>query len=199
MIAVLIADHQTLTRKGIISILADAIDIDVVGEAHNKDELMYASVLLKPDVTLFDYDHFTDVTVENIIEDLKDTRLLVLFNSIKRDSLLELIDLGIKNFICKKCSRDEMVKAVYATAKGERFFCSNSSRHLEEPPFALSGLSVREIEIVQLVAAGMTNKEIAARLFLSIHTIKTHRKNIIKKLGFTFKNASDLVMYTSSL
>jgi two-component system NarL family response regulator len=125
----------------------------------------------------------------------------VISNKQKKNERQEVVDLGIKNYVSKECRKQELVNAVYAAAKGKQFFCEQvlqilignkiTGKTTEDVP----QLSIREKEIIQLVAEGLTNKEIAGRLFLSIHTVKTHRKNMIRKLGFTFKNAAELMQY----
>jgi two-component system NarL family response regulator len=197
MIKVIIADNQILTREGIIAILTAVKDIDIVGIVATGVELEQLIIKNKPDVILMDENFTADL---NIYKKLTGSRLLILSNNQSKEAILEVINGGIKNYIFKQCSRDEVIQAIYATAKGEQFFCENTLRSIlgdrpENQGDENPQLSLREEEIVQLIAAGMTNKEIADKLFLSIHTIKTHRKNIIKKLGFTFKNAADLMIY----
>ena len=205
MIDVLIADSQILTREGIKSMLSDIIDIRIIGSAKSSGEMEQLIVELKPQVIIIDHDYnnrFTIKDIQNVYSNHSYTRILVLSNRAAKNKVLDIIDLGIKNYVFKECSREELVTAVYKTANDEQFFCKNTfetlfgSKLLPEREEPVNALSSRETEIVQLIAAGMTNKEIAEKLFLSIHTIKTHRKNIIKKIGFTFKNAADLMIYT---
>jgi DNA-binding NarL/FixJ family response regulator len=206
MINVLIADNQVLTREGVKSLLSDIIDIHIIGNAKSSVELEPLITKLKPHVVIIDpnYNHrFTVHDIKNIYSWYEFARILVLSNRQNRNEILEVIDLGVKNFVFKECSREELVHAIYTTAKGEQFFCKNTfetifgSKLLPEREDTMPALSSRETEIIQLISAGMTNKEIAEKLFLSVHTVKTHRKNIIKKLGFTFKNAADLMLYTT--
>ena len=200
MINVLIADNQILTRKGIHSVLAEIIDIQIVGNAASPIELTQMIMRLKPHVVIIDpnYNHrFTINDVKYIHITFDSVRVLVLSNRQNKKSISEVINLGVKSYVFKECSREELVHAIYTTAKGEQFFCKNTfevlfgNKLLPEKGDAIPLLSSRETEIVQLVAEGLANKEIAEKLFLSIHTVKSHRKNIIKKLGFTFKNISE--------
>jgi len=170
--------------------LADIVDIKVTGIAKSSVELQEMILNLKPQVVIIDHDYnqrFTINDIKNIQDQHQSIRILVLTNRQPRNKVLEVINLGIKNYVFKECSREELVIAVYTTANSEQFFCKNTfetlfgSKLLPERLDTASQLSSRETEIIQLIAAGMTNKEIAEKLFLSIHTIKTHRKNIIKK------------------
>jgi len=206
MINVLIADDQILTREGVKSMLANIIDIKVTGYVRSSAELEQTLVKLRPTVLIIDHNYsnrFSIQDLKNIHAQHKSIRILVLSNRQARNKVLEVISLGIKNYVFKECSREELVTAVYKTANNEQFFCKNTfetlfgNKLIPDRAEAASALSSRETEIIQLIAAGMTNNEIAEKLFLSVHTIKTHRKNIIKKIGFTFKNAADLMLYTA--
>lgn len=181
--------------------LANIVDINIVGNAAYPVELQQMIVGLKPKVVIIDPSHsqrFTIADIKNISLKHKLVRLLVLSNRQNREEIQELIDLGIKNYVFKECSREELVHAIYSAAKGEQFFCKNTfetlfgNKLLPEKDDTVPQLSSRETELIHLIAEGLTNKEIAEKLFLSVHTIKTHRKNIIKKLGFTFKNTAEL-------
>lgn len=201
MIDVLIADNQTLTREGIKATLTNIVDINIIGSAAYSIELEQLIIKHQPKVVILDPNYSQRFTVDDIKKiRLKHgtVRILVLSNRQNRESIQELIDLGIKNYVFKECSREELVHAIYSAAKGEQFFCKNTfetlfgNKLLPEKDDTLPQLSSRETELIHLIAEGLTNKEIAEKLFLSVHTIKTHRKNIIKKLGFTFKNTAEL-------
>ena len=119
-----------------------------------------------------------------------------------RDSY-SVVEDGVNSFLTKSCNEEEIINAVKATAKGEKFFCHKIINFILEKSFQKEDdnceptpLTPREIEIVRLVAQGKIAKEIASQLNLSTHTVYTHRKKIMKKLEF--KHASDLVMYAIS-
>ena len=105
----------------------------------------------------------------------------------------------MNSFLSKQCDEKEILDAVLATAKGEKFYCTNVLNYLLEKSFPKETeckplpLSAREVEIVQLISTGLIAKEIAGKLNLSTHTIYTHRKNIMKKLGIG--STSELVLY----
>jgi len=206
MITVLIADIQILTREGIKSMLSEIIDIRIIGYAKSSIELEQKITELKPTVIIIDHAYnnkFTIKDIQKIKSEHKNSNVLVLSNRTSRNNVMDVVNLGVRNYVFKECSREELVTAVYKTANGKQYFCQNTfetlfgNKLLPEREEPINVLSSRETEIIQLIAAGMTNKEIAEKLFLSVHTIKTHRKNIIKKIGFTFKNAADLMIYTN--
>lgn len=203
MIDIVIADNQALTREGIISVLTPLKDVHLLGCATTPDLLNQMIRDHEPKVVIIDYDfdhNFGPEEVKNISARFNFTNVLVVSNNQNRGTIMQIIDGGVKNHVSKYCPADDFIEAVYATANGVEYFCDSTSKilfgdkeslHLAEntPP-----LSSRETEIIHLIAKGLTNKDIADKLYLSVHTIKTHRKNIIKKLGFTFKNAAELVM-----
>jgi DNA-binding NarL/FixJ family response regulator len=208
MITVLIADNQTLTRAGTVAVLATAKDIRIVGQATTLPELSQLVVDFQPDVLLTDIHFDTQFTLE-ILEPIRAQfpliRVLVLSNRSSRSDIVDVMNQGVTSYISKECNPDELINAVYATANGNKFFCKRTSELLwrsqlaPAPAGEVPALSTRETEIINLIVAGKTNKEIAEKLFLSIHTIRTHRKNIIKKLGFTFKNAAELIVIINYL
>lgn len=208
MINVILADNQTLTREGVISLLANHKDINIIGIADSTEELKQMIWNYKPEVVIMDHNNGRDFSandIQNIYAQFDFVHILILSNKQHRNEILEIINHGVKSHISKSCSLVEIVNAIYATARGEQFFCESTMQVLfgnKLPPKKAGGmplLSSRETEIVQLIAEGNANKEIAEKLFLSIHTIRTHRKNIIKKLGFTFKHASELILLLSYL
>lgn len=177
-------------------------DLEIVGSPKSKAELKQQIADLKPQVVIIDHHSHHLFSVEDIQEiarQFKFAHILVLSNNGQHEEITTLSEQGI-NYISKRCNATEIVEAVYATAKGEPYFCKNIREILQtSQAVELPQLSSREAEIVQLIADGLTNKEIADRLYISIHTIRTHRKNIIKKLGFTFKNAAELASFIQSL
>jgi len=201
LIDVLIADNQTLTREGVKATLANIVDINIAGTAAYPIELEQLLINRKPRVVILDPNYnrrFTNEDINNIKLKHSNVRVLVLSNRQSREDIQTVIDLGIKNYVFKECSREELVHAIYSAAKGEQFFCKNTfetlfgNKLLPEKDDSTPQLSSRETELIHLIAEGLTNKEIADKLFLSIHTVKTHRKNIIRKLGFSFKNTTEL-------
>ncbi|MEN0052656.1 MAG: response regulator transcription factor [Mucilaginibacter sp.] len=203
MIDIVIADNQALTREGIISVLTPLKDIHLLGYASTPAVLDQMIREHEPKVVIIDYDfdhNFGPDEVKEINARFNFTNVLVVSNSQNRGNIMQIIDSGVKNHVSKYCPADEFIEAVYATANGVEYFCDSTSKilfgdkQLMHAVENAASLSSRETEIIHLIAKGLTNKDIADKLYLSVHTIKTHRKNIIKKLGFTFKNAAELVM-----
>ncbi|HEY0244501.1 MAG TPA: response regulator transcription factor [Mucilaginibacter sp.] len=207
MINIIVADNQPLTREGTMLLLANILDINIIGYSSSVTNLEQQLIQLHPQVVIIDPNinhHFTLKDIKKINSNFDFTRLLVLTNRQSKSKVLETVTLGIKNHLFKDCSHEELIHAIYNCAKGEQFFCKNTfetlfgNKLIAQQAEAIPTLSSRELELVHLIADGMTNKEIAERLFLSIHTVKTHRKNIIKKLGFTFKNTAEFSSFIQS-
>jgi DNA-binding NarL/FixJ family response regulator len=111
------------------------------------------------------------------------------------------LNTGVTSHLLKDCDQAEIVEAIYKTALGQQFMCGKIvSAVLEEKPVQLAeynceglNISEREMEIIKLIAEGLSNKEVADKLFLSAHTVTTHRKNIMNKLGVN--NTAGLVLF----
>jgi two-component system NarL family response regulator len=207
MIKVLLADNQRLTHLGIIHSLAGIADINIISMAGNITELEEEILSNKPHVIIIDHNYNQLLSLSDLlyVRSQYAVRILVISNNRQRAEVMDVINSGVKNYISKEASQDELIRAIYATARDEHYFCSTILRVLAENQLSeksIEGvhlLSARETEIIHLIADGLPNKDIADKLFLSVHTVKTHRKNIIKKLGINFKNASELILLVSYL
>jgi DNA-binding NarL/FixJ family response regulator len=202
-INVVIADSQFLVRVGLRHLFQQNERINVVDDAVTSDELMESVGRHHPDVVIFDHDNPASFKVSDIREVRTispSTNFLIISADIARDSVFEVLQSGGLSFLTKECDEEEILGAVIATAKGEKFLCNKVidvilEKHLpdKEATCAPSNLTVRELEIVELTARGHTAKKVAEELFLSTHTVYTHRKNIMKKLGVS--SASELIVY----
>ena len=127
------------------------------------------------------------------------TPVLLVADTSQSSKVLKVLDAGIFGFLTKECDSDEIVHAVHALLKGERFFCNNvlnillDKDAIEEEDCSPTSLTEREIEITREVAAGLSTKLIADKLFISTHTVQTHRKNILRKLNLN--STSELIIY----
>ncbi|GAA0890346.1 hypothetical protein GCM10009122_00240 [Fulvivirga kasyanovii] len=120
--------------------------------------------------------------------------ILILARDYTKQDIDYIIKSGIKGCISYECERDEVVNAIQNLARGQRFFCSSILNViLEQPSPALEPLSPREVEIMHLIIDGNSSSKIAEKLNLSIHTINSHRKNILQKLNL--KSPTQLIIY----
>lgn len=125
--------------------------------------------------------------------------MLLIADTSDSAAVLQSIDGGIQGFLTKECDGDEILHAIHALVKGERFFCNNvlnillNRNLIEDEDCSPTALTEREVEITQEIASGLTSKQIADKLHISTHTVQTHRKNIMRKLQVG--SVSELILY----
>jgi DNA-binding NarL/FixJ family response regulator len=202
-VSIVIADAQFLIRKGLERVLEREDDFDIVGEAKNENELIDMLSTQPVDVVIMDYDqpgHFTIESIDKIRSNSPFSGVMVVSGNTTRHGIQHVVDRGVSSFITKQCDDQEIINAVRATSRKEKFFCHRvletilqQSFYKQEEKEEPIPLSPREIEIVQHIATGRIAKEIANELHLSTHTIYTHRKNIMRKLDLS--SPVELVMY----
>ena len=200
---IIIADHQYLIRIGLRHILQRNKDTEVVAEVANSSELLQAVKKFTPHIILIDYNDSDSFSVNDICHintHFPKCKFVVITADENRDRINKTLSCGVSGFLTKTCDREEIRKAITATSKGEKFFCNKIldiilAKHLgkEETDCAPTELTVREIEIVKLVSEGHSSKEIAEMLNLSLLTVQTHRRNLMRKLKI--KSVSELVLY----
>ena len=202
-ITIVLADEQHLVRTGLKQVLSGKKDIQIIGEASDEEELLEFLEANPPQIVIMDYkqpDSFDPETIKVLKKKSPQTQILIISSDNEKQSIYSVLEDGVSSFITKTCGEEEIIDAVYATAKGEKFFCTKIVDYLLEKSFskeeencAPTPLTTREIEIVRLVAKGLIAKEIASELNLSVHTVYTHRKKIMKKLAIG--SSSELVLY----
>ncbi|NUW37384.1 response regulator transcription factor [Nonomuraea sp. SMC257] len=198
MIRVLLADDQTLVRAGFRSILSDEDDIDVVAEAPDGAEAVEQAGRHRPDVVLMDIRMPRLDGLEatrRIVADprLAGVRVIILTTFDLDDYVYGALRSGASGFLVKDTEPAELIHAVRVVARGDALIAPSITRRLiaefagrvqrPEPGPQLNALTEREREVMTLVAAGLSNDEIAARLVLSPATAKTHVSRIMTKLG----------------
>ena len=211
MISVLVADDQRLVRSGFRMILRADPEIDVIGEAGDGEEAVALARELKPDVVLM------DIRMPKL-DGIAATRLLLQEEDAPRVLVLTTFDLdeyvygalraGASGFLLKDAPEEQLAAAIRVAADGGALFSAGVTRRLIErfaqldttaPPPGLDELSARESEVLQLIARGNSNAEIAAQLVLSEHTVKTHVARILQKLDLRDRTQAVIVAYESGL
>lgn len=202
-ITVAIADSQYLIRVGLMHLLNTRDEVTLVGEASDQKGLYELVEQQQPDVLIFDYNKPQTFDKEDLVKVKKlssKTGFLIISADDNRQSIFAVLEKGVTSFLTKECDEEEIFKAIKATSRGEKFFCSKVLDFLlqkslgNEPENCYAvPLTTREIEIVKFISEGKTAKEIAEEINISIHTIYTHRKNIMKKLKMN--STSELVLY----
>jgi DNA-binding NarL/FixJ family response regulator len=199
-IRIIIADTQFLTTNALENTLKDVCSIlETVG---TKIDLL-GSLAINPaslvimDCMLIDLDSIADI--KEILQRYPRASILILTNSLNQAEFSELTDAGIKNILLKTTDQKDLLQAIDATLQGKKYYSEEildliiEKKNKKENQAQILHLTTAEMEIVKLIAEGLTTKEIAVRKFISFHTVMTHRKNIFRKLGVN--SISELIMY----
>lgn len=203
---VLIADDHALFRDGVASLL-NAWGLDVVGQAGDGFKALEATRALRPDLILMDINMplCNGLQATRLIKaEMPDTRIVIVTVSDEEDDLFEAIKSGAEGYVLKNVSGEEFSRVLNDIASGEAplskglaaKILTEFARMSREPPpkeADKNQISDREREVLQEVAAGASNKEIAARLFISENTVNFHMKNILAKLHL--RNRAQAVGY----
>jgi len=201
-IKVLISDFQFLTREGLIHMVNEKDQFELSGVVEGADEVMKSVLQEHPDVLLMDYEGDDPVlkSLLNQVVQSKATNVLVITNEDKREHIKPLLDMGIKGIVTKQCSQSEILNAIESVSKNTRFYCNRildvlleNEEETKEVDCEPTDLSPREYEVLQLITKGHKTVQIADELNVSVHTINSHRKNILKKLNL--KSPTELIVY----
>lgn len=198
--SVVLADFQYLTRQGIAALIKAMPGFDLVRTIDSAEKLVDSTVEANPDLIVID---ISDKDRELIpkLQEMKNalaSSFLVISNSQTRDSIQRMLSMGIKGILTKNCSEEEIINGLRAVSQGNRFFCNNILDLVVENPeehddCEPTSLSPREFEVLELITKSMTTAQIADTLHLSVHTINSHRKNILKKLNLG--SPAELIVY----
>ncbi len=202
-INILIADDHALFRQGLRRILESLKWISIVGEASDGNEAVQLARETNPDIILMDVSmpHLNGLeATQRIKRILPDTGVILL--TMYEDNFLQEdgMRIGASGYLPKKSVDRELFDAIAKVSSGDKYFYpfSQISRDTEHPlpasVISYESLSAREKEVLRLLAGGMTNKNISEHLCISINTVETHRKKIMKKLNL--HNLSDIIKYT---
>lgn len=201
-IQLLIAETQYLIIEGLRSLFSRYPDITVSQEITSKEELFTTLHTTNPDIVIIDPLNLENFRIDDIstIETIcPGTRILIITDIHNTEVVHRIVETGVKGYLTKTCDEKEIVAAIYALMRGEKMFCYKVVNIVMEGKVPAAEnceaalLSEREIEIIRLIANGYTTRQIADALFRSFHTITTHRKNIMKKLGIN--SSSELLVF----
>jgi two-component system NarL family response regulator len=208
VIRVLIADDQALFRRGLYVVLGTEEHIEVVAEAEDGEAAIAKAEELAPDVVLMDVrmPRVNGIEAARRIRDiLPSTRILMLTVSDEEDDLYEAIKAGANGYLLKEISVEEVAGAIHAVVQGQSLispsmaskllneFNSLARQAAEKEELPAPVLTARELEVLKLVARGMSNRDVADQLYISENTVKNHVRNILEKLHL--HSRMEAVMY----
>ena len=194
-ISLMVVDDHEVVRSGLKAILEPEQDLRVVGEAGSAAEAMRMVSEVSPDVILMDVrmDGMNGIEACRLIKSAHPQVSVLMLTSFSEDeAVMSSIMAGASGYLLKNVGRADLLKAIRAVATGQNLLDPSVTRTVmeqlarlatREQDRALEGVSGREKEVLALVAEGLTNKEIAARLFISEHTARNHVSRILEKLG----------------
>jgi len=205
-IRILVADDHTLIRQGIVSLLTAQPDMEVVAEAANGREAVEAARRLQPDVALMDIGMPQMDGLEatrHIRQQQPGTQVLILTVHDREDYLFQAIRAGAAGYILKGADVQDLLAGVRTVCRGEVYLYPTVTKKLltdylrrvetGEDRASYDGLTDRERQVLRLIAEGKTTTEIARSLYLSPHTVQTHRDHIMEKLNLHSK--AELIKY----
>jgi DNA-binding NarL/FixJ family response regulator len=205
-IRVLLADDHTLMRRGLRLIVEQQPDLVVVGEAEDGRQAVALSASFKPDVAVLDIGmpNLNGIEAAKQITDGKSGAAIIILSMHADESyILRALKAGARGYLLKDSAESDLVRAIRSVAEGKSFFSPAVSKVLledyvkkmqrtgSEDSYDL--LTPREREILQLIAEGKSNKDVANLLNLSVYTVETHRANLMEKLKL--KSVPELTLY----
>ncbi len=202
-VRILVADDHEIVRQGLRRLLEARSDWEICGEAATGREAVEKAKLLKPDIVVLDYSmpglNGAEAT-RQIIEKLPRTEVLILTMHGSEQLIRVALEAGARGYVLKSDASRDLISAVHALSEHKAFLSSSASgavvdSYLKTPQASASQevLTAREREVVQLVAEGMSNKEIAVALSISTKTVEAHRANMMHKLSLS--SVSELVRF----
>ncbi|WHH59116.1 response regulator transcription factor [Petroclostridium sp. X23] len=211
-IKILIADDHLMVRQGLKQIVELENDIEVVAQASNGEEAVKLAMEIKPDVILMDI-NMPNLNGIQAIAQLKEkgcpSRIIMLTIHAEREYLIKTVQLGAAGYVLKDADSDVLIEAIQSVYKGQSYIQPNLTTDLikeftqgtidEQRSRGENQLTQREIEVLELIAEGMLNKEIAAKLYISEKTVKNHVSNIFKKLNVSDRTQAAIYAFKNNI
>ena len=200
MIKVLIVDDHEMVRLGLSTYIGVQPDLEVVDQAENGQEGVEMALKDRPDIILMDLVMPVKDGIEATKEILKawpQARIIILTSFIDDAKVYPAMEAGAASYILKTATAEEIAKAIRQTASGERVLepqvTTKMMNRMNHPQPQYDELTNREREVLQLIAQGKSNQEIATELFITLKTVKTHVSNILAKLDVEDRTQAGLV------
>lgn len=208
MIKLLIVDDHEMVRLGLTSYFSILEDIEVIGEAENGAEGVKMALNLSPDVILMDLvmDVMDGIEATKVIlEEWPEAKILILTSFIDDEKVYPALEAGASGYLLKTSSASDIAEAIRKTYSGEEIIeeevsikikedeANGSRQHLHED------LTSRELEVLHLIADGLSNQEIADELFITLKTVKTHVSNILSKLEVSDRTQATIYAFKHNI
>jgi DNA-binding NarL/FixJ family response regulator len=209
-IRVVVADDQDIVRDGFAALLATQTDFEVVGTAADGEEAVRVCTETKPDVVLMDV-RMPGVDGIEATRRLAGAASVIILTTFDLDDYVyDALSAGASGFLLKDAGAERLFDAVRVVAAGDALLAPAVTRRLiaefarlrprtPAPPASLEELTPREVEVLRLVAEGLSNREIADRLVVSDETVKTHVSRVLGKLGLRDRTQAVVIAYESGL
>ncbi|GEA14487.1 DNA-binding response regulator [Moorella sp. E308F] len=207
-IRLVLVDDHAVVREGLRALLTREKDIEVVGETGSTAELLNLVDKVRPEVVVMDLQlgngqNGVEAT-RALLRKWPDLKIVILSMYDDRELIFRALEAGARGYVLKRAGVEELIQAIRLAVKGEAFLDPQIARRVidglqqgfsaaREDDAGKAELTDREMEVLRLAAEGMTNAEIARRLFISVKTVQAHRANLMQKLGL--HDRVDLVKY----
>jgi len=203
---IILADKSDLVKIGLKKIISNIKGAKIAGDASKKQELL-SLINKKTDILIIDYtsSDFDLKLIKKIKTKNKRLKIIALTQILVAEMMVDALKAGVDSYVKKDCDLTEIKDSITETFQGNQFFCGEILRTINIANIDINDLdndlltcnsvilTSREKEIIQLISEGLTNADISKKLFISKHTVNTHRKNIMHKIGV--KNTAGIVIY----
>ena len=208
MIKLLIVDDHEMVRLGLTSYFSVLKDIEVIGEAEDGAEGVKMSLAMKPDVILMDLvmDVMDGIEATKVIlEEWPEAKILILTSFIDDEKVYPAMEAGASGYLLKTSSASDIAEAIRRTYSGEAIIEEEVSKKIQEDKdngYRLNlheDLTRRELEVLRLIADGLSNQEIAEELYITLKTVKTHVSNILSKLEVSDRTQATIYAFKHNI
>ncbi|PIB37315.1 hypothetical protein BFP72_00235 [Reichenbachiella sp. 5M10] len=203
---ILVVDDHSLVREGIITMLSIYDDFEIIADAESGERALEILEEQRPDVILLDI-NMTGIngieTAQKVLATYEGIKIIILSMEVTQDHISEAIKAGVSGYLAKDTKKEVLAEAIRKVMEGEQYFGDKISEVIfkgfykqskgEQVATENKDLSKREVEVLRQIASGLSNREIADKLFISIRTVDAHRNHIMQKLSM--KSTAQLVKY----
>ena len=201
-VSVFLSDFQFLTQEGLKALINRDERFRLVGSHASSQDLLSELKETNPQVVVLDY-RVDEKDFQQTLETIKKAgfkKILIITGDTHKERVRSVLKTGVKGMVTKTCSEQEIINSILAVSEGNRFYCNKildivmeQNGLEEEEDCGPTDLSPREFEVLQLITKGYTTNKIADALHVSVHTINSHRKSILKKLNL--RSPTELIVY----